>query len=317
MKIAFIGAGKMAQNHVERLAERDGVEITAICDIDETAASDLAATVDAAATTDHRDLFTDHTFDVLFLVIPPFAYDDHIALAAKHGIDCFVEKPVALHLADARKNQELVDEHGIITGVGHVFRYDRITDRAMALLDGRTVGLIDARYWSGLPASPWGYEQAKGGGEITFRSTHVYDLVRYFGGDVEQVTARGTERIGVEEVDYEDAISATMRHENGVVSHVSSTVAAPDWTVEVDLIGDEFRLRLDYPAQSLTGIIDGEEISYHAETDRIVREHDYFLTAVSEREPGHVRSDHRDGMRTLALTQTVQEALKTDGTSVL
>lgn len=308
MQVAFIGAGKMAGTLMEKVDEHDDVDVTAICDINEEAARAAAEPRGAAVYTDHEALFRDKSTDAVFVAIPPFAYDDQLTLAAEHGVDLFVEKPVGLRPERAAEVGVTLEESGVITGTGYVFRYDKITEKALELLADRTINLIDARYWSGLLASPWGNELERSGGEIGTRSTHVYDTIRYFGGDVESVCAAGTTRTNVEEIDYHDATSATMTHENGAISHVSSGVTSPDWKVEVDLLADDCRLRLDYAAQQLTGVIGEEPVEYEYETDRYGREINAFLEAVRTGDRDLVRSDYADAVRTLELTSTVVDS---------
>lgn len=311
MEIGFIGAGKMASILMEKVDAVDDASITAVCDVDENAAREAADPRGATAYTDHETLYAEEALDAVFVAIPPFAYDDQVALAADNGIDAFVEKPVGLKLEQARETLAAIEEADIITGTGYVFRYDEITEVALELLEGREISLLNGRYWSGLLASSWGNELELSGGEIVTRTTHIYDTIRYLGGDVERVSAGGTDRIGTEEIDYPDATAARLEHENGIVSTVSSGVTSPEWVAELDVLGDGVSLRLDYAAQKLTGSVDGDEIDYDLETDRYGREVEAFLEAVRSDDPTRVKSDYADALRTLSLNWTVIDAAET------
>lgn len=309
MHVGFIGAGKMASTLMKKVDDAEGATIAAVCDVEEDAAREAAEPRGADAYTDHRTFYDERPdIDAVFVAIPPFAYDDQVTLAAERGIDVFCEKPVALDPARGRETLAAIEEAGIVTGAGYVFRYDEITEAAIDLLDGREIALLDGRYWSGLLASAWGNELALSGGEIVTRATHIYDTVRYLAGDVEHVAAAATDRIGTEEIDYPDATTATLVHENGVVSSVSSAVTSPDWTAEVDVVGDGVSLTLDYTTQELTGSVDGEEIRREHPTDRYGREVEAFLQASRANDPSTVRSDYADALRTLSLNWTVIDA---------
>jgi myo-inositol 2-dehydrogenase/D-chiro-inositol 1-dehydrogenase len=310
MNVAVIGAGKMATTLMDCLDGIDGVELTAVCDIDREAAEREANPQGAAVFTDHEELFELLEFDVLFLAIPPFAYTNQPTLAAERGIDLFVEKPVGLTPEYAREIETTLATHDVVTSSGYVFRYDRITERAMDLIDGRTVSLLDGRYWNGLLASSWGNEMDRSGGDINVRATHVYDLIRYVGGDVARVSAAGSTRIGVSEIDYADSVTATMEHENGIVSHVSSSVTVPTWTVELDIIGDGFELHLDYTNQTLTGTIDGTPVDFDGSCNRYQREVEEFITACKTDDQQRVRSSYADATRTLELNWAVINSLE-------
>lgn len=308
MNVGFIGAGKMASTLMEKVDESDHATITGVCDVDEEAARRTAEPRGASAYTDHATLYEAEPLDAVFVAIPPFAYDDQVTLAAERGIDVFVEKPVALECGRGRETLAAIESAGIVTGTGYVFRYDGITERAIELLADREISMLAGHYWSGLLASSWGSKLELSGGEIVTRTTHLYDLVRYLGGDVDRVTAASTDRPGTPEIDYPAATTATLTHENGIVSTVSSAVTSPKWTAELDVVGDDLHLLLDYTTQELSGTIDDEEIDLNLPTDRYGREVENFLEAVDRNDPGHVRSDYADAIRTLSLNWTVIDA---------
>lgn len=183
-----------------------------------------------------------------------------------------------------------LDDAGVVTGAGYVFRYDLITERARELIGDRPVALVDARYWSGLPNSEWGYRMASSGSDVSFRTTHVLDTMRYLGGDVERV-------------------AATLEHETGTVGSVSSTVAGSEWTVELDVVGDDLQLHLDYANQTLTGVVDGEEIDFDGTCDRYAREVEGFLDACAAGDPTRYRCPYTDAARTLDLNWAIIDAV--------
>jgi myo-inositol 2-dehydrogenase/D-chiro-inositol 1-dehydrogenase len=308
MRVAFIGAGKMASGLMDCVDEASGHEVVAVCDVNEAAARSAAESRGAAVYTDHYTLFETGDFEVVFVAIPPFAYSDQAELAAEHGVHCFVEKPVGLHVEDAQRWEAVLDTADVVTSSGYVFRYDAITERALELIGDRPIALLEAQYWNGLLASEWGNEMAKSGGDINVRATHVYDLLRYFGGEVERLFAAGSDAVGTPEIDYFDAVTATAEHDSGAVSNVSSAVVAPQWTVDLDVVGEGFELHLDYTTQQLTGEIDGETVEFDGTCDRYQREVESFLDACERGDQSAVRSSFADATRTLELNRAAIEA---------
>lgn len=313
MDVAFIGAGKMASTLLQQVDELPDVNVAAICDVDEGAAAEAAVPRDAAVFTDHQTMFEESDFAALFVAIPPFAYDDQPELAAEHGVDLFMEKPVGLRPEYAHEMARHLSDSDVITAAGYVFRYDEITEKASELIDGRTVGMLDGRYWSGLPASRWGYEMETSGGVINVNTTHLIDLLRYFADEPARVYAAGSSRIDREEIDYDDEITAIVEHETDVVSHVSASTTAPNWTVELDVIGDDFELHLDFTAQTLTGTVDGEDVEFDGECNRYRREVETFVEACRQRDQELVRSSYADAARTLDLNWAIIDAIDADG----
>jgi predicted dehydrogenase len=311
MRLAFIGAGGIATDYLESLDVIDGADVVAVCDLVEERAEEAAAPRDADVFTDHRELYDRADFDAVVVCIPPFAHTDQELLAVEHGVDLFVAKPVALTAEKAAEVEAAVEDSDVITQAGYMWRYADVVERAAELLDGREIGMIDGQVWVGVPPASWWGEGDRSGGQIVEQATHIYDLVRYFGGDVERVYAEGDHRLDAD-VDFEDVVSATMRHEDGTVAHVSNTCGAPDGRFDVHLFAEDARLHLRCIDNELSGVIDGEEVRYGGERDGYTRQLEAFLAACRERDPSLVRSDYGDATETLRTTLAATRSLRTN-----
>lgn len=332
LSIGFIGAGGIASVHLEtldnaiggKLKTHDGdpinVELAAIADVDESRAREAAASRNAATYTDGMDLLQSGSIDAVVVTVPPFAHGDYERAAAKYGVDLFVEKPVDLSIDTARETARQIEESNILTQVGYVCRYGRITEQALELLDGRQIGHIDSTYWAPIPETSWWREQTRSGGQIVEQSTHVYDLHRYLAGEVTDVTGSGTEQLLADEIDFQDTTSVTLDHESGIVSHISSTCTSPTFRFEVRIAAEDAYLELDYFDHSLSGIVDGDAVRFETDDDWYFREFNAFIRAVAERDRTRsgtpigvdVRSDFEDAVKTLDLTLNAREAAESN-----
>lgn len=310
VKIGFIGAGGIATTHLDNLRERDDGAVVAVCDLDEEAAQRGAEPHDAAVYTDSAKMYEETDLDAVFVCVPPFAHGAPELEAADRGIDLFVEKPLGLEADTAREIDEAVADAGILTQVGHMNRYADIVERASDLIEDRTLALVDGHWWGGVPGAAWWRVESKSGGQVVEQATHTYDLVRNFAGDVERVRAAGGQRVVTEKIDFPDATSATMTHENGVVSHVSATSASPDGANELRLVGDEFTLRLDFGTNTLKGTVDGARIDYEGSGKTYEPELDAFLEAVETRDASSLRSPYADARKTFETTLAVNESIE-------
>ena len=312
VEFAFVGAGGIASRHLAHLEDHPDASVVAVCDIVEEVAERAAEPHGAAAYTDYRDLFEEESFDAVVVAVPPFAHEDQELLAAEHGVDLFVEKPLALDSETAERNAKAIAEADVLTQVGHMDRYSEAVRRAEELIGDRTLALVDARWWCGVPGDEdhWWRVKAKSGGQIVEQATHTYDLVRHFAGDVETVYAAGGRRVRVEELDFEDATSATMTHENGVTSHVSATSASPSGDRGFQLVGDGFQLSLDPGAGTLSGVVDGEEIDFQGSAERYEPEMDAFVEAVRTRDDSGLRSPYTDARKTFETTLAAERSLR-------
>lgn len=313
MRAAFVGAGGIAGNYLETLAGIDAADVVAVCDLAEERARNAAEPREAAVFTDIDELFATADFDALFVCVPPFAHGEPERLAAERDLDLFVAKPVARTVETGEGIASALAESAGITQVGYMWRYADAVDRARDLLGDRALGLLDGRVWVGVPPADWWGTESKSGGQVVEQATHVYDLLRYLGGDVERATGTGGRPLGTAEVDFEDATSVSLTHADGPIGHVSTTCAAPDPGYTLDLIAEDARLHLDCLANELAGVVDGEQVAFEGERDGYARQIEAFVAASDAGDPERVRCDYADGLETLRTTVAAVEAIRSDG----
>jgi predicted dehydrogenase len=309
LDIGLVGAGHIMATHRSNLADRDA-NVVGVCSRTESSAREMAAPHDAAVYTDYEALYERERPDAVLVAIPPHAHDGHEAAAAERGIDLFVEKPLCLSRQYAREVADAVDEAGIVSQVGHQFRYADVVERAADVLEDRTVSQIEGRWIDGVAPLSWWPSKDTSGGQVVEQSTHVFDLLRHLAGDVADVSAYGGQRVVTDDIDFADASVAAMRHENGVVSQVSSTSASPAKDVSLEIVADGCRLELDLVAHTLTGTVDGESVEYRGDGTPYAAELGAFLGAVRSGDPSRPRSPYRDAARTFELTLDVDDALQ-------
>ncbi|WP_248910834.1 Gfo/Idh/MocA family protein [Halocatena marina] len=309
VRTAFIGAGGIASVHLSNIEASDLGDVVAICDIDPSVAESTAETHAAAAFTDAKALFEEAEFDAVIVSIPPFAHGEAERLAAKHETHLFVEKPLGLDRTPAETIDAAVTEAGVITQVGHMNRYADIVERAVELIDGRQVSLVNGHWYDGVADAAWWRKKAQSGGQVVEQSTHVFDLVRYFAGDVDELHAYGEKQVVGDRIDFEDSVVATMHHETGAVSHVATSCASPRYRTAVDVIGDGFDLQLNFNENRLTGVVNQQDVAYEGNGEKYRNELEAFLTAVSNDERSLVRSPYSDAIKTFEATLDVYEAI--------
>lgn len=309
VKVAFIGAGGIASVHLENLRSMENADIVAICDIDGGAATSVAAEHGAASFTEIEALFDGIDMDCVFVCVPPFAHGQPELLAAEHEVALFVEKPLGLSRDTAGEIREACDDAGIVTQVGHMNRYAEITDRAMELVGDRDLAVGSGHWIGGVPGTDWWGVKAKSGGQVVEQSTHIYDIVRYFLGDVEEICAHGSKEVVTERTDFEDASVVSMKHADGPVSQLLTTSAAPVANNGFELVGEDLRLELDFSNDRLTGHVDGKEIEFQGSESRFENEVEAFITAVAADDPELPRSPYTDALKTFELTLDVNDAL--------
>ncbi len=225
IKIGIIGAGGIAQAHVQSLAQLSKVRIVAVADIQQEKAQATAAQCGARAVTDYKEVFG--LVDAVYICTPPTLHREHIVAAAEAGKAIFCEKPLATSMEDGEAIVRSVREHGIKMMVGFNHRFRPSFQKMKEICTSGALGEM-LSYWTVRMArdQPGGDNWRITPGllcGITIESVaHDIDLLRWMWGEVSTVQGKVSNSLP-SLADYDDNVSAIMTMKNGGVAtfHVS------------------------------------------------------------------------------------------------
>src|SRR6476659_7733561 len=100
-RIALVGCGRIANNHVEAIKRIDGLELVAACDEDESRAKALAEPLGIPWFTSYEQMLGDVECEVVTICTPSGLHPAQGVLAAKTGHHVVTEKPMAISLKGA------------------------------------------------------------------------------------------------------------------------------------------------------------------------------------------------------------------------
>ena len=246
VRIGLVGAGGVGERHARVLSGLPGVAVVGVADTRAYRADAVARRWGAAAFADARTLVETVRPDALYVCVPPFAHGEPEAVAVEHGLPLFVEKPLAADLGTAERIGAEVEAAGLVTATGYHWRCLDTVQRARALLDGRRPGLLAARWLDKVPPPAWWPTWAGSGGQVTEQVTHLVDLVRHLGGEVEEVVAQGTSlgHCGPG-ADIDEASAAILRLAGGAVATLTaSCLGAGKQAAGLDVVAPGLGLEL-------------------------------------------------------------------------
>ncbi|HIE26780.1 TPA: Gfo/Idh/MocA family oxidoreductase [Candidatus Poribacteria bacterium] len=309
MKIGFIGAGGIASNYLGSLDKIEDAQVTAICDLIEERAEIAAKPRGAKVYTKHAEMLEKEELDVVFTCIPPGAHTTQVADSAEVAKAVFVAKPVALDLDTALRTSDVIEKRGIINQVGYMARYSDITEKAKELIGSRELHMGCGRFMGRAgPGHPWWGKFEMSGGQMLEQSTHVFDLLRYFMGDVESVLAFGKK--GIYFADFDECTTCNLKFSSGAVGNVTSTcVARVEGGFATELVGNDLYLKLQHDTK-LQGNIEGNAIDYDGKESGYLRQIELFIEAVKTGNQEMVRTDYADGVKTLAVTIAANKSIE-------
>lgn len=120
LQVAVIGCGPWGKNLVRNFAEM-GV-LAAICDADPLKAQPVSTQYGVPALSE-EEIFTHPTLDAVVIASLAPSHAQQAERALKAGKHVYVEKPMTLSVADAKKLCALAEDQNRILMVGHILNY--------------------------------------------------------------------------------------------------------------------------------------------------------------------------------------------------
>ncbi len=198
LKIGLIGAGTIADLHLDAFSQCGQADITVICDINEERAKAKAQQYGIqAARSDYRHLLDDQEIDAV-IVCTHNALHFEVALAAlQAGKHVFIEKPACTTAAEARALHAASCDYGKQVQVGFVRRFDPRTIFLKELIENGEFGDIyyvkaSAIRRMGNPGGWFADKQKSGGGPLIDIGIHLIDLAMHLMGSPHVTSVRGT-----------------------------------------------------------------------------------------------------------------------------
>lgn len=250
LRVGFIGCGFVTRSrHLPALARVREVAAVALADLDPAA---LDRTGDEwKISRRHRDplaLIEDPEVEAVAICTPAAGHVPLALAALDAGRHVFVEKPLALSLAEADRLAARAATSANRVLVGFNLRWHRLALRARELLAGAAIGRVRAVRstfsdpLSSRPGLPeWRRRRAQGGGSLLDKGIHHFDLWRYLLGDeVEVIAATAASAASDDEV---AVVTARARSGAELTALVMDTSAVAN---EMTLYGDTGSLHLDF-----------------------------------------------------------------------
>ncbi|TYP76380.1 Gfo/Idh/MocA family protein [Paenibacillus methanolicus] len=189
LRVALLGAGAIADSHLDAIGLAPPFTAVAVADLDETKAQAVATRHGFAAYRDYREMIRHERPDVAVIALPHFLHRDAAVFAAEHGCHLMLEKPMALSVAECDAIIEAGRRADIRILVGHTQHYIAENIEAKRIMDsgelGELVMIHDTRHTHYFqPSRPgWFLERAlSGGGILANLGTHSIDKLQWLSG---------------------------------------------------------------------------------------------------------------------------------------
>ena len=333
IKVGLIGCGGISGAHLPHLSKSEDVELVGFADIVVERAEKHAAKYGGNSYDSAEKMLATEKPDAAYILIPTYQHGQPERACIAAGVPFLVEKPLGIDPDDLRKLAKEVEASGLITVSGFMNRYRKSINRVkdllksdpVILMDGAWIGgaplVKDGDYFANSPIGQWWPVKEKSGGQFVEQVIHTVDLVRYLGGEVEEVFAYAANGFNkklpnlIPNYTNDDAMVVSMKFVHGGVANIMACCAAAagggvflnvwaanhtakftDWAhhVEIHRNGEPGK-------EEIKGDIDD---IFPAE-DRV------FIDAVKTGDRSKIKASHPEGARTTLLALAANESLVT------
>lgn len=223
LKFAIVGAGGIAQTHLQAFAKTELAALVGVVDVRREAAESMGAAVHAPGFETVDELLEHQSIDAAIVCTPPSTHPEICGRLAQAGVHVLCEKPIAIDRAAASGMIETARRHGTVLTMASKFRYgvDMIYAKQLitsgilgeiALFENTFAGHVDmSRRWNS-------HRPVSGGGVLIDNGTHSIDIVRYLLGPIEAIQTLEGKRL--QPLDVEDTVRIHARTLSGALAAV-------------------------------------------------------------------------------------------------
>lgn len=196
IRCAVLGLGRLGYWHAENLATRvKGAKLVYVADPWENQAEKAARELGIEKSTKNsREVFEDSSIDAVIIATPTNTHAEMIELAATHGKQIFIEKPLTQDLQEAYQSVRIIRQHNVVCQVGFMRRFDSAYMEAHKRIKAGDIGT--PLYFKGVSRDPGSPPEAfikNSGGMFLDMSIHDYDISRFLlSAEVTSVAAHGS-----------------------------------------------------------------------------------------------------------------------------
>jgi predicted dehydrogenase len=327
--IGQVGLGHWGPNVLRNFIKLPGSQVKVCCDLDEQALDRVSSTYpELRTTTDYAQLLDDPELDAIVITASAPVHYPMTRAALERGKHVFVEKPLALRVADAAELVALAEAKDLRLMVGHLLLYHPAVQRLKGYIDAGDLGRV--RYV---------YSQRLNLGQVRRDENAMWSLAPH---DISvALYLLGKEPVAVSAVgrDYlrpgiHDLVFLTMHFADGSLAHCHVSWLDPHKVRRITVVGDQKMAVFDdmAPREKLRIYDQGVDFPEVGYSDlHTLRFGDIYVPRVDMREPLSLEcqhfltcieegrrplSDGENGQAVLRVLAAAQQSLEQEGVRV-
>lgn len=225
-KIALIGAGRIGKVHALAVESIRDVKISHVCDVHQPSAEALAQQCDAQVS-DLDTVFNDSSVDAVIIASATNTHTPMLKRCAEAKKPVFCEKPLDLSLTTAREAAAVIEDSGILCGMGFNRRFDPQFSKLKQRVAAGDIGELETLIVISRDPSPPPIDYINvSGGLFRDMMIHDFDIARWILDEpVETLYANGSCLVdnAIATAGDIDTASVTMRTASGKIAIITNS----------------------------------------------------------------------------------------------
>jgi len=234
LRVGVIGVGYVSKNNfLPVLPQYDDVQIVALMAKNIENAKRAQKICGAERVAENLEEFVQTGLDCAFVLTPKQCHEEQVSFLLNAGVDVYCEKPMATTLKGAAKIADLAEKTGRKLMIGFNRRYAPVCQKAKEVYKDRAPDVIIGQ---------------KNRPQTEYRATlenaiHIVDLLRFFGGEVAEVSAISK----FTDPYYETFTTAHLRFENGAAGILVADRSSGQWHETIEIHGGNRSVLIKMP----------------------------------------------------------------------
>ena len=329
-RIGLIGFGYWGPNLARNFHALPDADLSAICDANPDRLAKARNLYRATTFFSSYDDLLASDVEAIAIATPARTHYALARAALEAGKHIFVEKPLAMTVAEATELVETADRSGLVLMVGHVFEYVPAVRHIKTLLDE---GAIGETYYLYSTRVNLGRIQTDINALWSIAPHDISIALYLFGQMPESVSARGARYLNGT---VEDVIFLTLTFPGGVLAHVHASWLDPSKVRRMTIVGSEKMIIYDdLAAEGKVKVYDKGAVRatdpQYGEYQYRLHSGDIAIPKLPLAEPLRIEcedfisaiqtgsepvADGRDGLRVVQVLEAAQHSLEQDGRPV-
>lgn len=332
IRFAVVGTGWVAKEYLKAIRSHPDAELYAIVSSDAERAKErlLEFNMDARIFTNYAEAVQDPAVDAVVLCSTPDLRPEQAMLAAHYEKHMILEKPLSMNESSLRRMAEAIENSGVRTIASFVLRWNPTFEMIQAQLADDAIGRVfmaQIDYWNHIgphfPQYRWSTNKEQGGSNMMSAGCHAVDALRYFAGEITEVTAYSGKTWANSDYEFDPNVIALFKLQNGGIGKVSSSLeCVTPYKFNIHLLGEKGTIMNNsvfsrkFPGQTDYAIVptvlpESGDVSHQPFSAEVAE----FIEAIRFNKP--TRCDFFDAYKTMQVCFAIDRSIETGEKIVL